>query len=394
MREYHLLRALGKLGDLSYLYFTDPGTDPLTRKELPFCHQVTSVPKPPAYSGMQIIRGLVGRLPLPILNYTNDAMLSAVDLAVRSRAYDLVHLDSIHMIRYAEAGLRSAQGRPRVVYNWHNIESEAMRRYSASVESPAKRWYAAQTARKLEALEHDILHSAFGHIVCSERERIQLRQVAPGARIEVVENGVDTARFANPEGHGEEGHGGEKADAARFVFVGTMDYFPNVDAAVFFVESVWPEVRKRLPSATLAIVGANPTAAVRALAQVPGITVTGTVPDVLPYYSQATAAIVPLRTGGGTRLKILEAMAAGVPVVSSPLGAEGLAVTDGKEILLVDEIRHWATKLVELAASRPLAERLRAAGLELVQSRYDWNMLGETLSRTYRRWLEEAAKAR
>ena len=142
----------------------------------------------------------------------------------------------------------------------------------------------------------------------------------------------------------------------------------------------------------LMIVGANPTPAVSALGAIPGVTVTGTVPDVRPYYHNALAAIVPLRTGGGTRLKILEAMAAGVPVVSTVLGAEGLAVTPGSDILIADadDPQHWIDHLNALAQIPVRKNQIRAA-LDLVRTRYDWEIVGQTLNDTYAAWLREAA---
>jgi glycosyltransferase involved in cell wall biosynthesis len=309
-------------------------------------------------------------------------MSAAVAKAVDGRAFDVVHLDSIHMIRYAQEAVARKPGL-RTVYNWHNIESEAMRRYSATTVSLARRWYAALTARKLERLESNILHSAFGHIVCSTRERDKLRQLAPDAKIEVVENGVDTQYFAervtpHPAG-----------TRRQIVFVGAMDYFPNSEAAVFFANNVWPPMKRALGVMELTIVGANPGPPVLALSKQWGVNITGMVPDVRPYYRGALAAVVPLRTGAGTRLKILEAMAAGVPVISTPLGAEGLEVTDGENILLVnpDDTQGWIDRVASVAESPELSEKLIAAGQHLVQTRYDWEMLGSKLRRTYEAWL-------
>src|SRR5580658_7551963 len=169
LREYHFLRALGPSAELTYLYFADPGTPPLTVGDLPFCRDVAGIPKPPAYGLGNNIRGILGRWPLPILNYTSSEMSAAVANAVASRAFDIIHLDSIHMIRYALAAIEQ-QPSLRAIYNWHNIESEAMRRYAAITTSPARRWYAGYTAAKLERLERSILRTAFGHIVCSQRE--------------------------------------------------------------------------------------------------------------------------------------------------------------------------------------------------------------------------------
>jgi polysaccharide biosynthesis protein PslH len=382
LRDYYFARTLGQHASVDYVYYIDPGSAPLSIAELPFCRNIVGLAKPRAYTPVKIARGLIGCWPLPVLNYTSQEMLQAVDCLARSERYDLVHLDSIHMTGYVDV-LRAALGTDvPIVYNWHNIESELMRRYSAGVNTPARRIYSAWTARQLERLERSILQSSFGHVVCSEREREQLHRMEPAARIAVVPNGVDTAYFAD---------GGSPGTRHRIVFVGAMRYPPNIEAAVTFVHNVWPHLRDHLPGYTLTLVGANPVPAVTALRDIAGVEVTGTVPDVRPYYREALAAIVPLRTGGGTRLKILEAMAAGVPVVSTALGAEGLSVAPGKNILLadVDDSESWLRALAGLAESEERPRELTSAGLQLVRDSYDWTSLGESLCRIYADWLEK-----
>lgn len=382
LREYHFLRALAQSAEISYLYFIDPESAPLTAKDLPFCREVIGIRKPPAYGIRKNAMGILGPWPLPILNYTSPEMSAAVSRAIDARHFDIVHLDSIHMIRYAQAAAERKPGL-RAIYNWHNIESEAMHRYSAATASFSRRWYAAQTARKLQNLERNILQTAFGHIVCSSREREQLQPLAPAARIEVVENGVDTAYFA------ENVTAVPGAWRRQLVFVGAMDYFPNSEAAVSFANNVWPPMKRALGVMELTIVGANPGPPVLALSKHWGVNITGMVPDVRPYYRGALAAVVPLRSGAGTRLKILEAMAAGVPVISTPLGAEGLEVTDGENILIVDpdDTEGWIQRVLNLAESPALSEKLVAAGQRLVESRYDWEILGAKLRNTYEDWL-------
>jgi len=375
LREYHFLRALGRHADLTYLYFQDRDTPPLTRVDLPFCRGVSGVTKPDRYGPANILLGVAGRWPLPVLNYWSSEMRDAVGRASASQSYDVFHLDSIHMTRYSRFVGGSS---PKVIYNWHNIESEAMRRYAAVASNSGKRWYAAYTAGKLAALESEILRSAFAHVVCSERERAQLLRTAPAARIEVVENGVDTEYFTGAAGPASN----------KIVFVGAMDYFPNVEAITSFATRIWPQVQNKIPDMRLDVVGANPTPAVRRLGEMTGISITGTVPDVRPYYRDSLAAIVPLRTGGGTRLKILEAMAAGVPVISTPLGAEGLGVTAGQDILIADPDSRdgWVEHILELSR-RPLRrEQLAGAARRLVLNRYDWKILGDKLSRLYEKW--------
>jgi sugar transferase (PEP-CTERM/EpsH1 system associated) len=372
LREYHFLRALAESNEVVYAHFTEPGAAPLAGGDLPFCREVIAVPKPRGYSPGQLLRGVLGRWPVSILNYTSRPMREA--LRRLAGPFDLLHLDSIHMVRYRE-DLAPAV---RTVCDWHNIESELMRRYAAAA-SFARRRYAAVTARKLARLEQELLGSAFGHIVCSERERDELRARAPEARIEAVENGVDTAYFAGLR---------EPGARRRLVFVGSMDYAPNIAGAVWFARELWPAVRAAAPGLTLSLVGAKPAPAVQSLAALPGVEVTGTVPDVRPYYRDALAAVVPLRTGSGTRLKILEAMAAGVPVVSTPLGAEGLAVTPGRDIVLVPEPdpAAWAGRIARLASEPAEAAALAAEGARLVRDRYDWTLLGRRLADLYREW--------
>lgn len=373
LREYHLLRALAEVHDVTYAHFTEPGSAALTRSDLPFCAAVLAVPKPPAYSAQQLVRGLVGRWPVSVLNYTAPPMRDA--LARLAGPFDLAHLDSMHLARY-----EAALGRPRrVVYDWHNIESELMSRYAESSPSWARRQYAAITARKLARVERDLLRGAFGHVVCSERERAAIAALAPAARVEVVENGVDTAYFAGLR---------DGAPARRIVFVGSMDYAPNIEGSVWFARELWPAVRASAPHLVFSIVGAKPAPAVQALASLPGVEVTGTVPDVRPYYRDALAAVVPLQTGSGTRLKILEAMAAGVPVLSTPLGAEGLAVTPDRDIVLLNaaDAPGWAREIRALAAEPARGAALAAAGAALVRDRYDWTNLGRRLAARYEEW--------
>lgn len=385
LREYYFARALGQQAELTHVHFTEPGATPLSRADLPFCRDVIPVPRPRAYTPWKIVRGLTGRWPLPVLNYTSRAMSAALFHAAYGRRYDLVQIDSIHMVACLVPLAEAVGATTRIVYNWHNIESELMRRYRAGAGSPLRRLYSAVTARKMERLERSILRSAFGHVVCSERERRQLLKLAPAARIAVVPNGVDIEYFADTEA--------PAAARNRIVFVGLMNYHPNVEAAVAFTREVWPRLRSRLPGCSLTLVGATPDPAVLALREVAGVEVTGTVPDVRPYYREALAAIVPLRTGGGTRLKILEAMAAGVPVVSTAFGAEGLDVAPGKNILVVDptDPDAWVRELAGLAESASWRQQLTVAARQLVREQYDWTILGESLCRTYREWLESAA---
>ena len=173
------------------------------------------------------------------------------------------------------------------------------------------------------------------------------------------------------------------AGQGTIVGVGSMDYHANIDGAVSFAREVWPRLRERKPALTFTIVGRAPSPEVRELASIPGIEVTGTVDDVRPYYQEAIAAIVPLKVGGGSRLKILEAMAAGVPVVSTTLGAEGLKVMPDENILIADTTEGTIDAVIRLIENEEQRAQFRNAGRALISNRYDWTTVGTSLFRCY-----------
>ena len=191
----------------------------------------------------------------------------------------------------------------------------------------------------------------------------------PEASISLVPNGVDVAYYS-PENQG--------GNPQEILFVGSMDYHANVEAVTWFVSNVWPLVKSSVPGLTFRIVGRDPSAEVLALAA-PDVLITGTVDDIRPFYARAAATVVPLRVGGGTRLKILESMAAKVPVVSTRLGAEGIDVRHDSDILLADSPAEIAAALERVVTNRQLAERLKLAGYALANRLYDWSIAGEQL---------------
>jgi glycosyltransferase involved in cell wall biosynthesis len=269
-----------------------------------------------------------------------------------------------------------------------------MQRYSERESSILRRTYAQKTARQLRALEQQATHDFAAHVVVSQRDREQLLKLNPLSSISVIENGVDSAYYSDQEI--EKAHAAwskhEDADGAgvvdvrpsptranRIVFVGSMDYHANIDGVVDFAREVWPAVHERHPQLVFTIVGRDPSAEVRELASIRGIEVTGTVADVRPFYREAVASIVPLKVGGGSRLKILEAMAAGVAVVSTALGAEGLEVEHGGNILIADTNAELSDAITGVLENEALRRELCDAGRALVSSRYDWETLGAKL---------------
>jgi len=373
LRNFHLANSLGADCQVTILQITHPGEDPAPPGPSTF-YQVLSAERGKSYTPMKLIRGLAGPTPVTVLNYTHNDVAELLLRTLNGDSFDVLQMESIHLFHYLET-IKQAKKPPAVVLDWHNIESELMQRYAESTTHVAKRFIAARTARLLQRLEGKAMHSFAAHTVVSERDRDRLLSRDRQVKIHVIPNGVDTAAFQNETAAASTGR-------QTLLFVGSMDYHANSDAVLWFCREIWPQLAAEFPRADFKIVGRNPPASVQALASA-RIIVTGTVEDVRPFYQEAFAVLVPLRVGGGTRLKILEAMAAGIPVISTRQGAEGLAAENGREILLADTAEDMAESIRELLASPDLALRLRTAARSLVMKQYDWAVLGRQLAAVY-----------
>jgi glycosyltransferase involved in cell wall biosynthesis len=296
---------------------------------------------------------------------------------VRSGNFDSIQIEGVHLLTYLPA-LRAAAPRARIISDWHNIESEILRRYSETNPNPLRRLAARRTAQLLEAEELRLLRQCDAHCVASDRERERLLTLAPGANITTIPNGVDFEFFRPRE------EALDPTSRRDILFVGSMDYHANIDAAVWLLDEIWPQMRTRLPGYRLLIVGRNPSPALRSRASEECI-ITGTVDDVRPYYDSAAAVVTPLRVGSGTRLKILEAMAAGVPVVSTSLGAEGIAATPDRDILIADTPIDLTNATERVVSSPAIWKQLSAAGMALVRDQYGWPSLGQRLFAVHER---------
>jgi sugar transferase (PEP-CTERM/EpsH1 system associated) len=380
LRNYHLARVLSGRARIALLSFYEQAQNTMDLLEV--YERIVKVPRDKAYSFRKILRGAIGRTPLPVLNYTSEQMKQTLARIVDENDFDIVQVESIHLMNYLPA-VRAARSRPVVVCDWHNIESDLMSQYAAREPNLARKSYARRTARLMNQFEQRALGEFDAHIAVSDGDAERMRERNPAARIFVIENGVDTAYYADEQN--------QPKTKNRVLFVGSMDYHANIDAAVEFARDVWPAVHERKPELIFTIVGRDPTSAVRHLASIDGVEVTGSVEDVRPYYREAIAAVVPLKVGGGSRLKILEAMAAGVTVVSTTRGAEGLHVGDGENILLADSNEEFTEAIVKLIENPNLSGEISAHGRALAADRYDWSKIGRALFDSYQYLLSERA---
>lgn len=377
LRNYHLARVLSKRAQLSLICFEQAGS-PTDLREI--YSGLTMVPQERTYSFGKLVRGVVGSTPLPLLNYTSFEMSQALARVLEAK-FDVVQVESIHLMNYLPL-IRAADSKPLVICDWHNVESDLMAQYATTERKVGRKVYARRTARLLAECEARALDEFDAHLVVSEDDKQRLRRINSEAPIVVIQNGVDVAHFAQE---------GQKAKR-RIVLVGSMDYHANIEGVRDFATNVWPAVHERHPQLVFTIVGRDPSPSVRELAKMSGVIVTGSVADVRPYYREALLAVVPLNVGGGSRLKILEAMAAGVPVVSTERGAEGLRVTDRETILLVNETRDLGPAIASLIENESLRQQIVAGAHALVRERYDWQSLGNSLADHYERLLSERTR--
>ena len=310
----------------------------------------------------------------------SPAMDAAVDRVVAASAsgprFDVVQIEGMEMAGFglrAYEGLARAQAQaPRLVYDAHNAEWLLQdRAWRSDVRRP-RGWIGAiysrvQTA-KIRRFESGLLRKADATVVVSQADAEALEPLAPRARLVVVPNGVDVEDYppADPA----------RADRRLCVFTGKMDFRPNIDAVAWFCQQVWPRVRARQPEMHLAIVGRDPVPRVRALeGRDTGVEVTGAVPDVQPWIERAGVIVVPLRVGGGTRLKVLEAMSMQKAIVATTLGAEGLDLVDGCEIEIADEPERMAERIIGLSGDPDRRLSLGRRARARAESDYRWAVL-------------------
>jgi glycosyltransferase involved in cell wall biosynthesis len=231
---------------------------------------------------------------------------------------------------------------------------------------------------KLARYERNVARSLAATVVCGpDDEKFSRAHIVPSAEIKVLPNGVDESFFDRSK------FPPEPAPDPTILFCGAMDYSPNVSGLQWYFRECDPFVRRRLPLRRVLIVGKNPVPEVRALVQIPGVTVTGEVPDVRPYYQQSWVQMVPLLIGGGTRLKIVESLCLGTPVVSTTIGAQGLDLSSGEHLLLADQPTDFAAALGNILTNTALRSRLAEAGRAQVLAKYTWRRLGLELSSYY-----------
>ena len=310
------------------------------------------------------LRSLLSRRPAQYWTTYSQQVQDRIDRAVQDVEYDLIMLEHSFVGYY-----RLPVGVP-IVLDQQNVESEVLHRASEHDRSRIRRLFNLVEYKKYHSDEQRICRSVDLIMAASSLDREQMQNWSGVGECRVIPNGVDVHEFmldSGPTGSN---------DIPSLLFTGPLHYAPNAEAVLFFGNNIWPLIKRRIPRAQWTIVGTNPPREILQLTESDGVHAVGFVPDVRPYLMATEVVIVPLHIGGGTRLKILEAMAMQCPVVTTSLGCEGLDVTDGREVLIADSPSEFADRVVELLLDPAKRQVMGQAGRRLAEQHYDWHIIG------------------
>jgi glycosyltransferase involved in cell wall biosynthesis len=401
IRNYNLLANLAGDYEIHLLCFQNSADNPPDNSPLPhYCSVVESVITPEPRSLLsRAWKTLVSPSPDMGLRLASKTFEAQLGMLLERYRYDVVQIEGIEMAPY---GLWLVQhplwryarqkedlptipiGRPRLVFDDHNAEYVLQQRAWETDRLKPARWHAAAYSLvqwdKLRRYERQICQQADRVIAVSNADRQALLRLDPALDITVIPNGVDLDYYA-AYSRASDSQAPDYGPNA-LVFTGKMDFRPNVDAVTWFAHDVLPLIRRQVSDATFVVVGKEPHARVQELGRLPGVTVTGFVPDIRAHIAAAAVYVVPLRMGGGTRLKVLEAMAMRSAMVSSRLGCEGFPLSDN-EVLFADDAEAFAQSVVTLLRDPARRERMGEAGRRFVQAHYGWQAIVPKLKAVY-----------
>jgi glycosyltransferase involved in cell wall biosynthesis len=372
IRTLGMLRCLHKRHEIHYVCLDDGANREGPARCGEYCTEVFPVSHsvPPRRSfrfAGQLVRGLVEDMPVAVARYCSAAMKSQVAALLQANDYECLVCDFLF----------PAPNVPNIseaILFQHNVEAVIWKRHAAHAENPVTRAYFSLQAARMESYERTVCRAVRHVVAVSEVDR-EIFESRYGIRnVSTVSTGVDLDFFKRPD----------RTEAkAELVFLGSMDWLPNIDGARFFAERIYPHIQAQMPECRVALVGRRPGPALHQLAQRhSNVIVTGTVDDVRPWLWGAAVSIVPLRIGGGTRLKIFEAMASGTPVVSTTIGAEGLPVENGRHLLIEDDPKAFADACVALINDDSRRRALATAAWNLIDRHYSWEAVTKKFEST------------
>lgn len=379
-RTYNLLRETGKSNEVFLLAIAQRAHQDSEQK---MCESVDALKKICRYVkafrvtsdsnflkwNFLLLANLLSRHPYSVMKFACPELAAEIRRLTAKEKFDLVHFDTIDLAEYAEL----TYGLPSVM-NHHNIESQLLLRRAQAESNPVIKAFMQYQANKLRKYEQAHCGKFDMNLVVSDQDLQGLSQLAPRARFAIVPNGTDTDYFKPAP----------QTLAPELIFIGGLKWYPNKDAMLFFCERIFPLILKRIPEVSINIIGREPPPGLKNLAaQYPSIKLHGFVEDIRDLLARSSVYVVPIRVGGGTRLKILDAFASGKAVVSTSIGAEGIRYTNGENILIADTAELFATRVIELLENKELRSRLGTNARKLAEKEYSWQIIGKRLNQIY-----------
>jgi glycosyltransferase involved in cell wall biosynthesis len=386
-RTYNILRQLQREFDVALVAFSRRNHQPDSASRASAAanlRRVVSDVREPAVIGSEWsmalklrnhLSSLLTGKPYIFYEYSHEGFGRALRGELSLAQPHLVHLDSMDLYRW----LPSLPAVP-IACTHHNVESELLRQRADRIPRRATRAYVRHQANLVERIERRLCSGFAVNLMTSQADAVRLRVLAPGARTSVVPNGVDTDYF-RPTSPRELVPG-------RVAFLGPTYMFPNRDGVEFFLADIWPLITSRHPESTFHLIGKNSVDEKLRYEGHPGVHCEGYVPDIRPSFAEAECSVVPLRVGGGTRLKILDAWSMGRAIVSTSIGCEGLETRDGHNILIRDDAKGFADAVVQILSDPELRNRLGREGRATVEKHYAWPIVGRHLSSIYMQLIE------
>ena len=372
IRVFNLLKQIAAKSDVTLLALETQPTDAEGVTKLQQLgiqvHLVPNAPTLPRVSFGTLVNAFLKRQPITVARYALPAYRQKFRALIATENFDLVHYEMFHTAQF-----RTETELPSVL-SQQNVDSAIWRRLCSETANPFYKF--AYWTQQLAFQRYErVLSPKFDAVTCtSDIDAAVFQRHCAADTIEIIPNGVDVTHY-QPDFTSEA--------PAHLIYIGSMDWYPNEDAVAFFADEVLPQIQEKVPDVQFSIVGGNPSALVEKLAEREGVVVTGRVPEIKPYFAEATVFVVPLRIGSGTRLKILEALAMAKAIVSTSVGAEGLDLKDGEEIFIADEPRPFAEAVARLLTDPSLRRRIGENGRARVEQDYDWRSIGEKLHTLY-----------
>jgi sugar transferase (PEP-CTERM/EpsH1 system associated) len=359
IRAFHLLKFLAQQGPIHLAALADEPVTELAQESLTaVCEELAIVPLPLSRR-LRMAWSLAAGRTASEGAFDSPRLRDILRAWCRRTRYGACLVSASSMVPYL--GLPELKGIPAVV-DLVDVDSQKWFDYAAVAGPPRSRLYRLE-GRRLRRLEAELPSWTRAVTLVSEAEAELFRAFARPGRVEVVTNGVDLEYFQPQEVELESG----------CVFVGALDYYPNVDGVVWFCREVWPAIRRHQPEARFWLVGRRPVAAVRRLARIPGVEVVGQVPDVRPHYARAAVVIAPLRIARGVQNKLLEAMAMGKALLASPSTLAGLNAQPEVHFLRADSPLDWQEGMLRLMVDKPFRKHLGVAGRHYVEENHSWD---------------------